>query len=98
MFSQVNGTVKQFNGEPGEKIIEAATKEGADVIVTGSRGLGKWRRTFMGSVSDYVVHHSPVPVLVVRIKWQELNLDDSKIRVLNVTKGRYCLDLSLSDI
>jgi nucleotide-binding universal stress UspA family protein len=39
---------------------------GADLIVTGSRGLGGIRRALMGSVSESVVHHASCPVLVVR--------------------------------
>ncbi len=36
------------------------------MIVTGSRGMGKVRRTILGSVSDYLVHHSICPVVVCR--------------------------------
>ena len=36
------------------------------MIVMGTRGLGTIRRTLMGSVSDYVVHHARIPVIVVR--------------------------------
>lgn len=53
-------------GEPGEQIVRVAEDEGADFIVTGSRGLGTIRRTLLGSVSDYIVHHSPVPVFVCK--------------------------------
>lgn len=64
---KVSGTVKSMHaGSPGEGIINAAKEVGADLIVTGSRGLGTIRRTFMGSVSDYIMHHSDVPVLVHR--------------------------------
>lgn len=38
----------------------------ATYVVTGTRGQGKIRRTILGSVSDYIVHHSPVPVVVAR--------------------------------
>ncbi|KAJ8321409.1 hypothetical protein KUTeg_001039 [Tegillarca granosa] len=38
----------------------------ADLIVTGARGAGTVRRTLMGSVSDYLVHHSHKPVLVCK--------------------------------
>lgn len=35
----------------------------------GSRGLGTIRRTILGSVSDYVVHHANVPVVVCPPSW-----------------------------
>ncbi|XP_062593824.1 universal stress protein in QAH/OAS sulfhydrylase 3'region-like, partial [Saccostrea cucullata] len=53
-------------GGPGEAIVAVADKEKANMIVTGCRGMGKIRRTFLGSVSDYVIHHAHCPVLVCR--------------------------------
>lgn len=52
--------------KPGEFICDIAKKENATFVVMGTRGLGKLRRTIMGSVSDYVVHHATCPVLVCR--------------------------------
>ncbi|XP_061187781.1 universal stress protein in QAH/OAS sulfhydrylase 3'region-like isoform X2 [Saccostrea echinata] len=54
------------HGDPGEAIVHVAEKEHANLIVTGCRGMGLLRRTFMGSVSDYVMHHASCPVLVCR--------------------------------
>ncbi|XP_015764713.1 PREDICTED: universal stress protein in QAH/OAS sulfhydrylase 3'region-like [Acropora digitifera] len=53
-------------GKPaGSVICKEALNEKVDLIVTGSRGLGTARRTILGSVSDYVVHHTSCPVCVV---------------------------------
>jgi nucleotide-binding universal stress UspA family protein len=49
---------------PGQGIINAVESEKASLVVIGTRGLDALRRTVLGSVSDYVVHHSKVPVLV----------------------------------
>ncbi|OWF55115.1 universal stress protein PHOS34-like [Mizuhopecten yessoensis] len=63
----IEGTVKSIHAEkPGVGIIQAAEQCNAKMIVTGCRGLGKVRRTIMGSVSDYIVHHSMVPTMVCR--------------------------------
>lgn len=62
----LGGKVKSVAAaKPGEGIIKEC---GSDVglVVVGSRGLGAVRRTILGSVSDYVVHHSKCPVIVVK--------------------------------
>ena len=67
MFFQVSGRIKAvFNYKAGEAIVETATEEKAQMVVMGTRGQGKVRRTLMGSVSDYVVHHAHCPVLICR--------------------------------
>ena len=54
--------------KPGPSIIKKAEEVGASMIVMGSRGLGMIRRTMLGSVSDYVLHHSKIPVFIYRNK------------------------------
>lgn len=67
--TKVHGTVKSIHAErPGEGIVKAAEEAHADLVIVGSRGHGKVRRTLLGSVSDYVLHHSHVPVIVCRHK------------------------------
>ncbi|XP_048735742.2 universal stress protein YxiE-like isoform X1 [Ostrea edulis] len=62
----IEGQVVMVKGEPGPTVIKIAEEYNAAYIVTGTRGHGKIRRTILGSVSDYVMHHSPVPVLIYR--------------------------------
>lgn len=64
----LSGHVKQQIGKPGEAIIEATKEEGAAMLILGTRGMGRLRRTFTGSVSDYCIHHSDIPVIVCRHK------------------------------
>jgi nucleotide-binding universal stress UspA family protein len=64
----ISGTVLQVQGHSIDAIIETAKREGADLIVMGSRGLGAFKSLMLGSVSDSVLHHAPCPVLVTRGK------------------------------
>jgi nucleotide-binding universal stress UspA family protein len=58
-------------GSPESRIVEAAEKLPADLIVVGSHGYNRWERLLLGSVSDSVVHHAPCSVLVVRTHEQK---------------------------
>ncbi|CAH1780850.1 unnamed protein product, partial [Owenia fusiformis] len=64
--SNVVGAVETiFSQRPGEGIAKAAEEKGAAMVVMGSRGLGSIRRTILGSVSEYVIHHANCPVVIV---------------------------------
>lgn len=51
---------------PAERIVEAAQRSGADLIVMGSHGRTGVARVLLGSVASKVLVLSPVPVLVVK--------------------------------
>jgi len=53
-------------GRPEYAILEAAVREGSDLVVVGSRGLSGVARVLLGSVSEYVATHAHCSVLVVR--------------------------------
>ena len=54
------------NGDnPGEAICEIVNEHKPCLVVMGSRGQNMIRRTLLGSVSSYVLHHSHVPVTVM---------------------------------
>ena len=59
---------KIMRGDIGYNIIKLAhdKKENYDLIVMGSRGRGAVKELFLGSVSNYVIHSSKIPVLIVK--------------------------------
>ena len=65
-----NGIVfiqKIVRGEIGYNIIKMAHgKEKFDMIVIGSRGRSSAKEMFFGSISNYVIHTSKIPVVVVK--------------------------------
>ncbi|NIO03937.1 MAG: universal stress protein [Proteobacteria bacterium] len=52
-------------GHPPEEILNAADKEGCDVIVIGTHGKGFLAHTFLGSVSNAVLHRTRKPVFTI---------------------------------
>jgi len=54
------------DGDPADEILISAKKADADLIVLGYKGYGKEGRFLLGSVTDKVVRHAGVSVLVVR--------------------------------
>ena len=56
------------HGNVGYNIVSyaQAKKNHIDLIVIGSRGMGAAKELFLGSTSNYVLHKSPIPVLIVK--------------------------------
>ena len=53
-------------GHPAEQIIYHADQRGVDLIIVGDRGLSRFARLLLGSVSKQVVQYAGRAVLVVR--------------------------------
>ncbi|WP_428325964.1 universal stress protein [Nitrosopumilus sp.] len=53
-------------GNTAAQIVNTAKKGNFDMVVIGARGIGNAKETFLGSVSNSVMHKSKVPVLVVK--------------------------------
>jgi nucleotide-binding universal stress UspA family protein len=67
----VGGTVAETHvrmGRVAEGIVGLADELDAGLVVVGSRGRGRIRRTLAGSVSESVFRHAHCPVMVVRAK------------------------------
>jgi nucleotide-binding universal stress UspA family protein/nitrite reductase/ring-hydroxylating ferredoxin subunit len=53
-------------GDPAERLVEAAGSSGADLVVVGNKGMAGPRRYLLGSIPSRVAHTSPVDVLVAK--------------------------------
>jgi nucleotide-binding universal stress UspA family protein len=54
------------SGDPAQALIKIAGEHGCTGIIVGARGLGAVRGALLGSVSQAVLHASPLPVTVVK--------------------------------
>ncbi|CAA6671312.1 unnamed protein product [Spirodela intermedia] len=62
----VNAEAIMAVGDAKEAVCEAVEKHGVKLLVLGSHGKGTFQRAFLGSVSNYCVHHAKCAVLVVK--------------------------------
>ncbi|MGB9759216.1 MAG: universal stress protein [Thermoproteota archaeon] len=64
--SNVEADGDVLEGDPASEILRYCEEIKADLIVTGCRGMSRWKRLLIGSVSSRVVAESKVPTLVVK--------------------------------
>ena len=57
---------KILHGDEGTKIVKFAHDKNFDLIIMGSRGMSNIKEMFLGSTSNYVLHKSKIPVLIVK--------------------------------
>lgn len=58
----------EFSDSPARQIVEAAEKNGCNLIFMGSHGRGGLSRLLLGSVTSKVLSTCQIPVLVYRAK------------------------------
>lgn len=57
---------KILYGRKGAKIVKFAHDKHFDLIVVGSRGMNPIKEVFLGSTSNYVLHKSKIPIMLVK--------------------------------
>ncbi len=75
-------------GRAATCIVDEAGAWAADLIVVGSRGLGRLSTMVLGSVSAEVVDHAPCPVLVTR----SASVGSVLVAVDGSTTSRHCVE------
>jgi len=68
VIGEIPGQLKTevLEGPTAEAILAAASIHNNDLIIMGSRGLGKLAGLLLGSQSQKVMQHASCPVLIVR--------------------------------
>ncbi|GEM_PF-592272 len=86
MYPKANVVVRE--GKPAEEIVSYAKEINANLIIVGSSNKSRLERLFIGSVSEKVVRHAKISVLVAR---------SPKLpkRVLVTTDGSECSNRAL---
>ena len=66
-FKGADIKVKSFlkNGPAGFMIIRIVESEGCDLVIMQSRSKTDQKNFLIGSVSNYVIHHTKIPVLLI---------------------------------
>lgn len=62
--------IKEIGDRAGVQIVDYATQWPADLIVCGVHGRRGVRRLLIGSDAEYIVRHSPVPVLLLHAPFE----------------------------
>lgn len=57
--------MNEAHHKPGHVICQVAKEKHASTITLGQNGTGSISRKLLGSTSDYVLHHSDVPVMII---------------------------------
>ncbi len=67
-LGEIPGSLKKeaLEGPPAEAILAVAETRAVDLIVMGTRGLGRLASVLVGSQSQKVIGHASCPVLLVR--------------------------------
>jgi nucleotide-binding universal stress UspA family protein len=69
MLAKKNGIPSNdrvVTGDPGHAIIDYSNTHNVDLIVIGARGLGTYKKIFLGSVSSYVMQKAKTDVMVIK--------------------------------
>ena len=59
-------TIHVLHGDARASLLKVISFHKVDMVVIGKRNLGWKRGLSSGTVSSYLVSHSPVPVLVIK--------------------------------
>ncbi|HEY9809927.1 MAG TPA: universal stress protein [Halomicronema sp.] len=92
--SQVTARLKQ--GDPKTTVCEMADEINADLIIMGSRGLGRLQSILENSVSQYVFQLTSRPMLLVKDDTYVKRINRIMVAINNSESAKQSLNLALS--
>ena len=78
----VSTVVRPVEGDIGSTIVQEIAEARVDLVVMSTHGRGGLARVVHGSVADHVLHHAPVPVLLVTARCGRAWVDERPLRLL----------------
>ncbi len=75
---EVEAKLVNVKGDPFTEIVQFAKDNTIDIIIMGTHGHTGIKHILMGSVAEKVVRYSPYPVLTVKQKGYEFELDKTE--------------------
>jgi nucleotide-binding universal stress UspA family protein len=90
---QVDEIVRQ--GEPKDTVLKVAEEIDADLIIMGSRGLGRLEAILSNSVSQYVFQLANRPMLLVKDDVYVKKIKRVMVAMDKASASQYALDLAL---
>jgi len=67
------------DGDPADEILKKADELNCDMIIMGTHGKGLIAHTFLGSVSEKVLHRTRKPVFIIPIPKEEIDITFNNI-------------------
>jgi nucleotide-binding universal stress UspA family protein len=67
-------SIMVVDGDPADEILKKADELNCDVIVMGTHGKGLLSHTFLGSVSEKVLHRTRKPVFIIPIPEENVDI------------------------
>lgn len=72
-------SVSVVSGDPAVEILQKADELNCDVVIMGTHGKGIISQTFLGSVSERVLHRIKKPVFIIPLPAGETDISMSEI-------------------
>ncbi|CEI87095.1 hypothetical protein RMCBS344292_01515 [Rhizopus microsporus] len=98
LLFDVTLTTYAICGRVKDVLTQLITELSLTMVVCGSRGRGTMKGLFMGSVSTYLVHKSPVPVTVIKPQKKKKAAEKKKVKAAPLSESMQTGQLAVDEL